>query len=274
MQTVYVDVLIFTNIFQDFLYLICVKKIHNLNSKYYRLLLGSLAGGISSLVAILPTTNFIVSLIIQIVTAIILVLITFGFINKNTFIKNVFTLFILSFLVNGALIFFYLAIKPNGMIVLNDKVYFDISPLLLIILTLVIYFILIIYRKLFSNHSKSIEIAEVTINYKDNNTKVKCKIDSGCNVKEPFSGNNVIIIENKAFSEIDIPKSNMRVIPFESLGGKGIIFGFKPDSVYINNTRIHKEVYVGICHNVFKNNILGLVPTAILEDIWYDITKT
>ena len=204
--------------------------------------------------------------ILQIITAFMLILITFGFKNKKIFLKNIFSLFIISYLINGALIFFYLTLKPKGMAVLNDKVYFDISPLLLIILTIVIYFILIIYRKLFSNHLTSAEIADVTINYCNKDINVRCKFDSGCNVKEPFSGSDVIIVEKKALDDINVPNEKMRIIPFESLGGDGIIYGFKANDVYINNTRVNKEIYVGICNNIFKNNILGLVPTNILKD--------
>lgn len=266
MHIIYIDVLIFTNIFQDFMLLLILKKVLQLKASYFRLLLGGLAGGVTSLLALLPTLNFFITLLINAIVAFILVFIAFGLHDKRSFIKNSASLFMLSFLVNGALICFYLAVKPNGMAVINNKVYFDISPLLLIILTLLIYFILWSYKRLFKNHVNSYETVIVSVILKRKEFIIKCKIDSGCNVKEPFSGNYVIIIDESQLEDAEISKENMRVIPFQSLGGNGIIYGFKADEVKISNKKLNKDVYIGLCTNIFKNDFKGLVPKNLLED--------
>lgn len=266
MHSIYIDVLIFTNIFQDFIVLLILKKILHLKSSYLRLLAGSLTGGITSLIALIPPLNFLLNIITKIAVALLLVLVTFGFQNRKNFVKNTVTLFIISFLFNGALICFYLAIKPNGMEIINDTVYFNISPLLLIILTLIIYFILSIYKRLFKNHTKHYETVTVTIHSENKEYIVKCKIDSGCNVKEPFSGSYVIIVEESKLPEINPDKSKIRVIPFESLGGNGIIYGFKADEIKINNKKQSQEIYIGLSTNVFKNGIDGIIPQKLIED--------
>lgn len=270
MQTIYLDVLILTNIFQDFLYLLFTKRILHHKGKTKRLILSSITGGISSLIILLPEINFIINIITNITISSILILLAFGFNNKKIFIRSTLTLYILSFLVNGALIFFYLSIKPNGMLIINDRVYFNISPILLILLTLLIYFILLIYKKLFSNHSNSKEIADVTIVLNNEVKTIKCKIDSGCNVKEPFSNSEVIIVERVMLKNFDLTNINKRIIPFDSLGGKGIIYGFKPEKVLINNKELLKEVYIGICDNILKGTIKGITPSSIFKDWLYD----
>ncbi len=265
MQVVYIDVLIFTNMFEDYLLLLCLKRIINLKLNYIRLILGCVCGGALSLLSLLPEINFIISLFIKLISAVLLVLVTFGYKNRKLFIKKVSTLFVLSFLLNGALIFFYLTIHPNGMEVINDTVYFNISPALLIILTLVIYFILFIYRKLFSNTAKSSQIHKVSIYYEDSTVQVNCKYDSGCNVKEPFSGSDVIIIEEVMLKDFNIPDNVKRIIPFKSLGGKGIIYGFKPDKIEIDCISQEKEIYIGICKDLLKTEIKGLLPENLLK---------
>jgi len=267
LQVIYIDILIFTNIFQDFILLLITKRALHLKTTYFRLTAGSVAGGLFSLIALLPPLNFLINLIIKIAIASILIIITFGFHGVKQFIRNTTTLFMVTFLFNGALICFYLAIKPKGMAIVNNTAYFNISPSLLIILTFAVYFILRIYRKLFKNYASKFEVVNVKINQK---YIIKCKIDSGCNVKEPFSGNYVIIVEESQITDIIPDNSKMRVIPFESLGGDGFIYGFKANEVEIQNKIISQEIYIGICNNIFKNDFKGLIPENLIKDWLYE----
>ena len=262
MKTVYVDVMVFTNIFEDFLLLYAVKYILRVKTNYYRIILGSLAGGILSVLSLF-NLNFFISILFKIISALVLILIAFGFRSKKLFVKAVSTLIVITFLVNGAIICFYLALRPNGMVIINDSVYFDISPLLLIILTLVVYIILFLFKKLFKNHSKSNLVKDVEIKLNNSSFIIKCKLDSGLNAKEPFSGSSVIIVEKSIFNDT-IKDCNLRVIPFNSLGGNGIIYGFKPDFVIIDNKTINEEVYIGMYEGNFNNEIKGLIPESIL----------
>lgn len=264
MKTVYVDVMIFTNIFEDFLLLYAVKYILRIKTKYYRLILGSLAGGTLSILSLL-NINFIVSLLFKILIALLLILIAFGFKSKRVYIKAASTLVVVTFLVNGAIICFYLALKPNGMVIINDSVYFDISPLLLIILTLVVYIILFLFKKLFKNHVKSSLVKDVSVKLNNSTFVIKCKVDSGLNAKEPFSGSSVIIAEKNLFIN-SIRNTNLRVIPFNSLGGNGIIYGFKAENVTIDSKTINEDIYIGMYEGKFSNEIKGLLPESVLGD--------
>ncbi|MGN1130083.1 MAG: sigma-E processing peptidase SpoIIGA [Ruminococcus sp.] len=265
MKTIYLDVLIFTNLFEDFIFLLVTKYILRQNIRYYRLLLGSLFGGISSLFVLLPEYNFVFNLIFKLTITAIMVLITFGYTNKKIFLKTYLTLFLLSFLVTGGLIFFYLALRPKGVEIINDTVYFNISPTLLIILTLTIYFILLLYRKLISNHSKASQIHKVRICMDTREVEVDCKCDSGCNLKEPFSNSYVIIVEKILLKNILNEDMKFRVIPFDSLGGSGIIYGFCPEKVYVDNKQLKEQIYIGICENILKTDVKGLIPENLIR---------
>ena len=258
---VYLDVLIFVNIFEDFLLLITVQRILRLNTKYYRVLLGSLAGGVLSLSALFDL-HPIIGFAVKIITSMLLTLISFGYKSKKLYLKTSATLLIVTFLLSGALICFYLAIKPNGMMIINDTAYFDISPLLLIILTLFVYFILLLYRKLFKNHSVSSLTHEVIIRYSNNSDCVKCKTDSGLNVREPFSGSGVMIVEKSSIS-LYPEREKLRAIPFNSLGGNGIIYGYLPDSITVDGKEVSEKLYVGLCEGIFNTEIRGLIPSEI-----------
>lgn len=258
MQTVYIDVMIFTNMFEDFLLLLAVKRIMRLNVKNYRLIIGSLSGGILSLLSLIEI-YFILGLLLKVITVSLLILITFGYKSRKQFIKAAALLLIITFLVSGALICFYLALKPKGMAIINDRVYFDISPLLLIILTLVVYFILLLFKKIFRNHCRPALLKRVRVNYENYVSDIVCKVDSGLNAKEPFSGSSVIVVDKNALG-FNVKETVLRVIPFKSLGGNGIIYGFKPDNVSIDDKIVNEEIYIGICENIFNGEIKGLIP--------------
>lgn len=265
MQTIYIDVLIFLNMLEDFLLLLGVKRVLRIKVKSYRLLLGSLWGGALSLAVFLPDMGFWFCCGIKLLSSITLTIITFGCKNLKLFIKEVLTLFVISFLFSGAMIFFCLAFKPKGMKIINDVVYFDISPALLIILTLIIYFILLIYKSLFKNRENGSRMYKVKILYKNNISEFSCKCDSGLSVKEPFSGSSVIIAEKSILNNIEPCRERMRIIPFESLGGKGIIYGFKAEEVYIDGKKSEEEIYIGICDNLLKEEAKGLVPENLVK---------
>ncbi len=115
--------------FVDFLLLLCVKRIIHSNIKNYRLIISSIIGAVFSFTAFIPFNQFPVNLLINIFSLIILSLICFGFKNKTQFIKNTSILLVVSFLFSGAMLYLYSAFRPDGMVVINNVVYFNISPL-------------------------------------------------------------------------------------------------------------------------------------------------
>lgn len=263
MRTVYVDVFFFINMFVNYLLLLFTKRIIHSPVKYKRIIIGALSGAVFSFAAFLPFNHLPINIFINIASVAFISLITFGYKNKTRFIKTTVILITITFLFSGAIIAFYNAFKPDGMVIINNAVYFNISPILLIILSLIIYFLLFVIKKIFKNNASSNLVHNLKIYFSDNEYRVKCKTDSGCNVKEPFSGSSVIIIDKNS---IDIPELSPRYIPFNSLGGNGMLKGYKADEVFIDDKKIDEEVYIGICEDIFKSEIKGLIPVNLLED--------
>ena len=163
------------------------------------------------------------------------------------------------------MIFIYTAFKPKGLEIYNDTVYFNISPVVLIILTLACYYILKLIKRLTKGVCGG-GVCNVEIYLSEKSAVFSAKIDSGCNVKEPFSGDYVIIAEEYILDGCVPDDENTRIIPFGSLGGDGILKGFKPDKIKINGAEIN-DVYIGICKNVIKGDIRALIPYEISKNI-------
>lgn len=265
MNNIYIDVLITVNIFIDYFLLMLTKKIIGSNIKYFRVIIGSIVGGLFSLTALLPVLPFGLNILTDLAVAMLIIFITFGKCKIKTYIKRVLIFFALSFSFGGLMIFIYLAFKPKGMGIYNDVIYFDISPVLLIILTLVCYYILLLIKKVTKSVYKS-DIHNIEIKINDKCYIFNAKLDTGCNVKEPFSGKSVIVAEKEVFNDFVPDKTKVRLIPFTSLGGSGILQGFCADNIIIDGKEADNSVYIGICENIFKDDIKAIIPSELINN--------
>ena len=260
--TVYIDVLVTVNIFTDFFLLLYVKRFLSIRARLFRLILGSLIGGILSLTALLPKLPTGLNIILDIIFASIIVFFSFGRTNIKNYIKRVAVYFGISFFFCGIMIFIYTAFKPKGMAIFNDVVYFDISPVLLIILTLICYYILRLIRRLTKGDiGKSVCSIEAWFN--GQSVTFSAVLDTGCNVKEPFSSLYVIIAEKELLKDITLDTDKIRVIPFDSLGGKGLLKGYMPDKLTVNGKEVN--AYIGICENVINSEIKAIAPYELIK---------
>ena len=263
-KTVYVDVLVTVNIITDFILLLCVKRFLNIRARLMRIILGSLIGGVLSLTALLPKIPVGLNILADILFAAVIVFFAFGKTEIKNYIKRVAVYFGISFFFCGIMFFIYTAFKPKGMAIYNDVVYFDISPVLLIILTLICYYILKLFKRL-TKGDISKAVCDVTLEINGKKAKFRAVADTGCSVKEPFSSNYVIIAEKDLLRDFVFDNTKMRIIPFDSLGGRGILRGYLPDSIAINGKFIH-NVYIGVCENVIKSEIKAIAPYELVKN--------
>lgn len=266
MKTIYIDVLIAVNIFIDFFLIICTKRFLHIRASYKRMILGSVLGGILSLAALLPHIFFALNILLDVFGAASIVFVTFGKCSLKNYIKRVAAYFSLSFSFCGIMICVYTAFKPNGMAIYNDVVYFNISPVVLIILTLVCYYILKLIKRL-TKGVNAIDTCNIEIIVTERVFVFCAKVDTGCTLKEPFSGDYVIVAEKILFDDFTIHENKKRMIPFESLGGTGIIEGFRPDRIKIDGNEINNNIFIGICENILKGDIKALIPSEIANKI-------
>ncbi|MDR0914897.1 MAG: sigma-E processing peptidase SpoIIGA [Oscillospiraceae bacterium] len=260
MQTIYVDVLIFINMFIDFFLLMCVKKFLNIAARTRRVVLGSLLGGVCSLVAIIPRLNPVVNILLAVATGALVVFATFGRCAAKAYIKRAAAFVFASIGFCGISILFYNLFKPSKMVISNGIVYYDVSPVLLILLTVICYIVMRAIQKITGRQDSKNQIAEVEVTENGIVCRFKSKIDTGCNLTEPFSGSPVIIADKSLFANrIQIPQQKKRVIPFGSLGGSGLLEGFKPDKVCINSIAAKEEIYIALSDNTFTGEVKSLM---------------
>lgn len=259
---VYVDVLIFTNIIINYCILSATKKFIHTDINEWRVVLSSIIGALFSLMVFLPRLGLIYSLSLKFFCSVTMCLIGFGFRSIKHFSKSVLTIFIITIIFCSSMIAVYNIFTPQKMKIINDTVYFQVDSVMLIALSILSYLIILLIQRLFSTNLNN---TLVSLKIKLQNKEFSCigKVDTGCSLTEPFSGSPVIIVEKEIIRDLAI--KGERVIPYNSLGNTGIIYGIKAQSVSIDNRTIDKEIYIGMYDTKIDPNFNAIINHNILR---------
>ncbi len=264
LRTVYVDVLIVVNMVIDWIMLLSVGRLLKLRAKACRVLLGGAVGSACSLSALLPKLPPAINLALDVSFAALMVLAAYGRASPKSFIIRTFTLFAVSFSFCGAMIFICTVFKPSGVAVVNDVVYFNISPVVLILLTLCCFYALKLFGKL-ARKDVGKKVCVVNAQIGNYTAEFQALADTGCHVTEPFSGDFVIIADKNCLGNINVINFPKRIIPYQSLGGDGILEGIRTDEVRIDGKPLAEHVYIGICCGVLNGDIKAIVPYELIN---------
>ena len=137
---VYLDLVIFLNIFLDFILLVSLSIVLKRRTSFKRIVLGSLVGGLSIFLLFVSFTSFQL-FIIKLIISILMVLVTFGYKDIKYVINNVVYLYLLSIILGG---FLYLlkvefSYSNSGSVFFKNE--FSINFVVLIIISPIILYI-------------------------------------------------------------------------------------------------------------------------------------
>lgn len=277
-MVVYADVLIFLNTIVNFFLLLLCAKIALNKEHTLRIAFGAFVGALFSLYIFLPQQNIVTEIIVRVVCSALIILISFGFINFKKYLKNIIVFFIVSFIYAGAMLAIWILFKPNGMIIRNSVVYFNFSPLLLIILSVVFYLFIIILKKLFAYKISEKRLCDIKLFCISNSLCTIALLDSGHNVTDLISDKDIIFLSSKKAKILfgDINEQNLnpdlknryRLIPCQTVTNSGILTAFRCDYAEINyNNRLYKidSPIVAITDMVMQNDYSAIVNPQIIE---------
>lgn len=231
---VYADVLIFLNLIVNyFLLSICV-KILNTKPSLFRILLSSVIGAISSLYIFLPKLNIILETLLKLITCVFMVTVCFGF---KKILKSVSVLFLITCAYGGVMFAIWIMLGPKGMVLNNSIVYFNISPLALIVFTILCYILFNVFHYLFGRTSKFAKHCSVTVFANKKSLRLEAIIDTGNSIEDIFSNSEIIIADKQKvgelFGESDKTTAQYRVLPCSTITGNDMLEGFRCDSAVV-----------------------------------------
>ena len=189
------------------------------------MILSSLIGGISSLV-LFTSLNKIV---IEIVSIVIMVLISFGYKGIRYLINNILYMYVLSTLLGGIIYLFNIKVS-NSMF---------LTYLIIIVISIEI---MILYikenkkmRSIYNNYYK------VDIYFKDRKKlSLIGFVDTGNNLYDPYKKRPVIIVHNKYIKE-----DKYILVPYHTINGNGLLKCIKPDIIFIDGIGYKGNVLIG-----------------------------
>lgn len=270
-QVIYVDVLIAVNIFINYFILIATSRFLYIKINRHRIILGSLLGAVYSLYILFPEVNVLLSFLIKFFMSATIVWSAFCSPKSREYLKALLCFYSMSFIFSGTMFAIWCILEPNGLFVNNSIVYFNISPLILLVSTVASYGIIQFINKIIGRQSDKRTFCNIEIKVLNNVIDVKAKIDTGHSLREPFSGLPVVVLSkrvakgvipdeflkienlNGEYSDKGSVKceifSKLRLIPFSSVAGKGLLPSVKADYVLIDDgdKKIKKDAYIAIC---------------------------
>ena len=234
-QTIYVDVLMAVNFFISYFLLLACAKFLSLPAKHGRLAAASGLGAVFSLTVLLPEFSPWLSLVIKLAMSVAIVLSAFGFGGVKRLIRNTLAFYIVNFAFAGLMIAVWYFLAPQGLIIRNSVVYFNVSPILLIILTIVCYAVITLIGRITGRQAPKELFCRITVSHGGVTCGCNARVDTGNSLREPFSNDPVVVIERKTVRRLIPPEGslNFRLVPYDAVSGSGVLKAFRPDRLTI-----------------------------------------
>lgn len=257
-MVVYADILILVNFIVDYFLLALTSRFLQKSTVFLRTVLGAAAGGVFSLYIFLPQTNSFFEIAVHVFMCAAMCLITFKMQGIKDFIRSVAVLFAVNFAYSGAMIALWYIFKPYGMVINNSIVYFNISPIFLTVFSLIGYFAVLLFRKIFKKTFTQTTYCEVNITCRGNSLKLSGIVDTGNSLKDVFGISQIFITEYSVIDKIlgkEVANPvRVRKIPCKTVTGESLLDGFRIDGAEIV---FNKHKYT------FKNPILAVSVTPL-----------
>ena len=266
METVYVDILVVTNFIADYFLLLLTAFLSVNEVKRLRLFLGAGAASLSSLLIFAPELNAFLELAVRLAVSLVIVLITFGFVSFRRYIKSVIIFYAANVILAGGAMLLWSLFAPNGLVVRNGAVFYNISPIVLIVTCAAVYLISLVVSKIISRRKARGREYSVSLEFEGKKAEVKGIVDSGNMLRDVISGAPVIVCDYDKISSLVCTelkeimskqnfeigfysalvesryKNRFRVIPFESVGGSGVMAALVLDRAVITCGSERQEI--------------------------------
>lgn len=157
---------------------------------------------------------------------------------------------------------------PKSMLIANGVAYFNISPLVLIFSTALVYLFIKILMLFKESTKPEALIYECFVEYGVATAKFLAINDTGNSLCDPYFNFPVVIVEQSALSEILALSPKTYLIPVKSVAKQGLLYAFRPTAFYIviNKKRIKIDnVTVALSQDKIHKQFNGILPYKIIN---------
>lgn len=251
---IYADVLVAVNIYVTYFLIVAARLFLKKETKGLFVALASVLGGLSSLEILLDVNSVAAEVLFKLTASGIITLIAFLPKSFSGFLKAYFAFFSVGFIFGGVMLFFECTFHPHGLLFINGTVYFDVSVLFIVIMSLFGYGAVMLLDRLLKKRASKKTLYTVTVLFRGKNASFKALFDTGNNLSEGFEGRPVILAELSAVKKLftseeysffkrndfSLPPPESlfkytRIIAGKSVCGSSLFWAFLPERVYISD---------------------------------------
>lgn len=276
-MVVYVDVLLVVNLIVDFFLLKITFKLLRVNPKPIRVLISVLLGAVSSLYIFFPESTAFIDITVQLIISSLMMLSSLGFKSLKYFLRAVGVFFAVTCVYGGIMTALWQVLKPKGMVINNSVVYFNISPLVLIVSTVSGYFLYLFLSKILALPSKTAKRCSLTLYALGKSVGLTGIIDTGNSITDILSNGEIIIVDKAVVMSLlgtedilsdTVYATRYRTVPCETVMGRSLLDGFRCD---MGEIRFEDKVIplnnpiIAISKTPIKENYSAILNPKILE---------
>ncbi len=263
-MVIYLDVLAVINFYITYFALKASARLLHAGYRTGRLILASVLGGLSSLSALFAL-DFLPSLGLRLALTAVITLAAFGFGKISAFALRCLVTAVIAALVCGITIMLRELTGSSFFAAAGGYPYLDISVLHLVISTTAVYIAVCAFRKICDKPAPD-EMIKLEIKQNGKTAVLLAYPDSGNNLRDFLTGLPVIVCRKDKIRPLmpaasDNPKG-IRIIPFSSVGGSGVVTAFRAESVAVidrNGRKTAVEALIGTEENALKNESFDAV---------------
>ena len=282
---IYADVLFILNVYITYALLMLTAMFLGISPKRIRLLLASIIGGASSFLIFAEGLNAIVSGAIRLILCIIFCFISFSFKGTRQCLRQVATFLGVNFLFAGLMFDIWYFVSPTAVYYNTGVVYFDIDMLSLVTVTAVCYFAIKVFGAISQLRRPENVLYDVTLHILGDEFILKGFLDTGNNLKDPFTSADVIVVSRSALEKY-FPKEKslneiigesplkIRYLPCNTVSGNKLLPVFKAEKARIRGISADffvEGVMVAVSdENIRNGDFQALLPMDIFQNNYSD----
>lgn len=284
---IYLDMVLAVNLVMDWLILWAVALCLRLSFSYWRITAGAVIGGLYAVALLLPPLSFLTAFGVKILFSLLMIGVAFAWQSWRLYLRILGCFYLISFLAGGAVMGVAYLTEGGGAVGTYNGVMtlvnFPAGGLLtgIGILVLVSVAGISMYRRHFHKIRNSVPF---TVSIGEETVAARGLVDTGNQLRDPFSQKPVIIMEYGVLKPFLPPELNcilqgakgqgweglssilkgnpwetrIRILPFHSLGARqGLLPGVVAQQVCLEvdeMTVCHQNVVIGIYHGILSSD--------------------
>ncbi len=293
MQTVYIDVLVLLNSIISLFLILITSSILRCSPGTGRAAAGTLLGGAYSLLIFAPDMGVIVSFAVKLLLCVSVVSVVFKPSGIRSLIKCLGVFAAVNFAFAGLMTGVRILFLPEGLEYRNGAVYFDFGFIPLIMAVILCYILTLLFNAM-SSKTRPERIYDVSLQFGAKRVNCRGLLDTGNTLTDPFTGEGVMVIDKRTAEKIadaDILKfidsvhngniesaaqthiRGTRVLPFSSVGGRGLIPSFHTDRVTVSdgkNSTVIENAEIAVSKEEIKNEAGILLNPYMMKNLGRD----